>query len=102
MQYFRYAIAVALVVVSVSGAAQTQPAPTQKNQPDAKQQSKPTKTSTHKQSEGEKIFMQNCARCHTPPDGFSDRISGTVVMHMRVRASLSEHDTQELMRFFNP
>ena len=53
-------------------------------------------------SEGERIYAQNCSRCHTAPDGFSPHISGTVVLHMRVRASLSKHDEQELMRFFNP
>jgi hypothetical protein len=53
-------------------------------------------------SEGERIFAQNCSRCHATPDGFSTRISGTVVRHMRVRASLSKHDEQELLRFFNP
>ena len=53
-------------------------------------------------SEGERVFAQNCSRCHTAPDGFSPRISGTIAMHMRVRASLSKHDTQELLRFLNP
>jgi hypothetical protein len=52
--------------------------------------------------EGQRIFDQNCSRCHTAPDGFSSRISGTVVRHMRVRASLSQHDEQELLRFLNP
>jgi mono/diheme cytochrome c family protein len=63
------------------------------------------KASSHKgsyASEGERIYAQNCSRCHTAPDGFSPHISGTVVLHMRVRASLSQHDEQELMRFFNP
>jgi hypothetical protein len=53
-------------------------------------------------SEGEKIFAQNCSRCHATPDGFSSIISGTIVRHMRVRASLSQHDEEELLRFFNP
>lgn len=53
-------------------------------------------------SEGERIFEQNCSRCHTTPEGFSPSISGTVVRHMRVRAQLSQHDEQELLRFFNP
>ena len=53
-------------------------------------------------SEGERIYAENCSRCHTAPDGFSPHISGTVVLHMRVRASLSQHDEQELLRFFNP
>ena len=48
-----------------------------------------------------RIFEQNCARCHNAPDGFSPRISGTVVRHMRVRASLSAHEEQELLRFLN-
>jgi cytochrome c5 len=51
---------------------------------------------------GQRIFEQNCSRCHTAPDGFSRHISGTVVMHMRVRASLSEVDAQALLRFLNP
>ncbi len=53
-------------------------------------------------SEGERIFAQNCSRCHNAPDGFSPRISGTIVRHMRVRAQLSKHDEEELLRFFNP
>jgi len=52
--------------------------------------------------QGERIFQQQCSRCHNAPDGFSPRISGTVVRHMRVRASLSKHDEEELLRFFNP
>jgi cytochrome c5 len=52
--------------------------------------------------DGQRVFEQNCSRCHTAPDGFSPRISGTVLRHMRVRASLSRHDEQELLRFMNP
>jgi cytochrome c5 len=101
-QIFRYATTVALLGLSLAVAAQTQskPAPTTKQ--DAKQQTTPTSKQSHVQSEGERIFVQNCARCHTPPDGFSPRISGTIVLHMRVRASLSAHDEQELLRYFNP
>jgi cytochrome c5 len=75
-------------------------------------QQTPDKTAVHSQSathnktqphsEGERIFAQNCSRCHNAPEGFSPRISGTVVRHMRVRAQLSQHDEQELLRFFNP
>jgi cytochrome c5 len=54
------------------------------------------------ETEGERIFAQNCSRCHNAPDGFSSRISGTVLRHMQVRASLSKHGEEELMRFFNP
>ena len=59
------------------------------------------KSSVH-EDQGQRVFDQNCSRCHTAPDGFSSRISGTVVRHMRVRASLSKQDEQELLRFLNP
>jgi mono/diheme cytochrome c family protein len=102
-QLLRYATVVALLGMSIAGAAQTQQStPAQKNQQAAKQQSTATHPNNQKPSEGQRIFEQNCARCHTPPDGFSPRISGTIVLHMRVRAALSAHDEQELLRFFNP
>jgi len=62
----------------------------------------PAKQGAVHEDEGQRVFDQNCSRCHTAPDGFSSRISGTVVRHMRVRASLSQHDEQELLRFLNP
>jgi cytochrome c5 len=52
-------------------------------------------------SEGERVFQQNCYRCHNAPEGFSPRIAGTIVRHMRVRASLSPHDEQVLLKYFN-
>lgn len=55
-----------------------------------------------RQSEGERVFQQHCSRCHSAPDSFSPRISGTIVRHMRVRASLSRHEEDELLHFFNP
>jgi cytochrome c2 len=56
---------------------------------------------TTDEEEGARVFAQNCARCHRSPDGFSSRISGTIVRHMRVRANLSQHDEQVLLRYFN-
>lgn len=53
-------------------------------------------------SDGERIFDQNCSRCHNAPQGFPPAISGTIVRHMRVRASLSKKDEEALLRFFNP
>jgi len=101
-QLHRYAIAIALLTSSFACVAQTQSKPAQKGQQAAQQNSTPAQKQNHVQSEGERVFKENCARCHNPPDGFSPRISGTVAMHMRVRAALSEHDMQELIRFFNP
>lgn len=84
-------------------------APQSKDHPPAGQTAarKATKQSVAKQDSvhndgGQQLFEQNCSRCHADPDGFSPRISGTVVRHMRVRASLSKHDEQELLRFLNP
>jgi mono/diheme cytochrome c family protein len=54
------------------------------------------------QAEGQRVFEQNCSRCHNPPEGFSSRISGTIARHMRVRAGLSQHEEQAILRFFNP
>ncbi len=54
------------------------------------------------QSEGERVFQQNCFRCHNAPEGFSPRITGTIVRHMRVRASLSRRDEEALLKYFNP
>jgi len=64
----------------------------------------PASTSAPKshENEGQRVFEQNCSRCHNAPEGFSPSISGTVVRHMRVRAALSRHDEEELMRFLNP
>jgi cytochrome c5 len=80
--------------------AQSQTAP-QAPAPTSGKQKTATQGSVH-QDEGQRIFDQNCSRCHAAPEGFSPRISGTVVRHMRVRASLSRHDEQELLRFLNP
>jgi len=54
------------------------------------------------QKSGEEVFMQNCSRCHKPPMTISPRITGTVVMHMRVRAKLSRQDEQALLRYLAP
>jgi cytochrome c5 len=51
---------------------------------------------------GDRAFKQNCARCHDAPQGFSPRISGTVIRHMRIRASLSEQDERAILHFLNP
>jgi mono/diheme cytochrome c family protein len=51
---------------------------------------------------GEQKFQQNCSRCHNAPESFSPRISGTIVKHMRVRASLSDQDAREILRYLNP
>jgi cytochrome c5 len=51
---------------------------------------------------GERKFQANCSRCHTAPEQLSPRIVGTVVRHMRVRASLSAQDEQDILRYLAP
>jgi cytochrome c5 len=70
-------------------------------QPVKKSQTAPLAQQQH-EDEGSRVFQQNCSRCHNTPEGFSPRISGTISRHMRVRASLSKHDEEELLRFLNP
>lgn len=54
------------------------------------------------QTVGERVFKQNCFRCHAEPEGFSPSIAGTIVRHMRVRASLSQREEEQLLQFLNP
>ena len=53
-------------------------------------------------SDGEKKFKQNCSRCHEAPQALSPHISGTILRHMRVRASLSQQDERDILKFLNP
>ena len=95
----------ALLLVSISSFAQ----PSGQTDKPGTQAAKKPAAATHGAAQsgpqsdpGDRIFQQNCSRCHNAPEGFSPRISGTIVRHMRVRASLSQHDAEELLRFFNP
>jgi cytochrome c5 len=97
------AIGLGGLLISLVAAVQAQASPAQ--QPDAHTTSKPRSVAQQAgqpSNDGGRIFAQNCSRCHNAPDGFSPRISGTVVRHMRVRAQLSQHDAEELLSFFNP
>jgi len=52
--------------------------------------------------QGERKFRENCSRCHNAPDELPRRITGTVVLHMRVRASLSAADERAILRYLAP
>ncbi len=54
------------------------------------------------QPTGEEVFNTHCSRCHMPPMAISPRITGTVIMHMRVRARLSRQDEQLLLKYMAP
>ncbi len=51
---------------------------------------------------GEQVFQANCSRCHTPPMSIPQRATGTIIMHMRVRARLSRQDEQLLLKYMAP
>jgi len=75
---------------------------------EAKEPAKPSQVnaaaqgpSTNKSDRGQKVFAENCSRCHNAPQGFSTHISGTIARHMRVRASLSEEDYKALRKFLS-
>jgi cytochrome c5 len=94
----KYLLLSALILTVISS-------PLQATSQTAAQTGKKLAAATHtpqQKNDGGRIFQQNCSRCHRTPDGFSPRISGTIVRHMRVRASLSQYDAEELLRFFNP
>ena len=68
----------------------------------AQQTTQPHDVHKSQQRDGDQVFAENCSRCHNAPELFSPRISGTIIRHMRVRASLSKEDEQALLRFLNP
>jgi cytochrome c5 len=55
-----------------------------------------------KANPGERVFTANCARCHAAPMSLPPRITGTIVLHMRVRARLSRQDEQLLLKYLAP
>ena len=69
------------------------------------QQQKPAKPAASQQPKtksGEQVFNDNCSRCHTPPMAISPRITGTIIMHMRTRARLSQEDQERLLKYLAP
>jgi cytochrome c5 len=72
----------------------------------AKAAAQPVKIDAGKPSQqpevGEQKFQQNCSRCHNAPQELPRRITGTVVLHMRARASLSAADARAILRYLAP
>ena len=61
-----------------------------------------SKSKPEAQDPGERKFQANCGRCHNAPQQLSPRIAGTVLRHMRVRASLSASDERDILRYLAP
>ncbi|HET7104584.1 MAG TPA: cytochrome c [Terracidiphilus sp.] len=71
--------------------------------PDSSKRSKAaTQSSSADAALGQKVFDENCSRCHNPPQSIPPQIVATLIRHMRVRASLSAADERALLRFMNP
>ena len=47
--------------------------------------------------QGEQRFRANCGRCHAVPLKFPPRVMGTVLRHMRVRATITDEDTRMIL-----
>jgi cytochrome c5 len=101
MNHWKFLASGLLWMAVLPSFAQTSSAPSTPTTSSTKQNKSASAHAVH-QTDGERVFEQNCSRCHNAPQGFSPHISGTIVRHMRVRASLSKEDEQALLRFLNP
>jgi mono/diheme cytochrome c family protein len=97
MKRFRRITLGGFLLVAIPLLGQTTSPPSQSRRPSP---AKPA--STAQPDRGQQVFAQNCSRCHNAPEGFAPQISGTIAMHMRVRANLSDADYKALRRFLNP
>ena len=94
------ALVLATGVFGILGTLMAQSAPTEADQQGKLQKEQPAAMVAG--TPGERVFQQHCSRCHNAPQGFPPQISGTILRHMRVRASLSAPDEKALLRFLNP
>ena len=51
--------------------------------------------------EGEKRFHTTCGRCHAAPQKFPPRMMGTVLRHMRVRATITDEDQRLILLYMS-
>lgn len=89
---------------SLIALAQTAGSPAAANQATTPsvQQGKTPASHAVTEDQGERKFLQNCSRCHNAPEELPTRVTGTVVLHMRVRASLNEADERAILRYLAP
>ncbi|MFY9308276.1 MAG: cytochrome c [Bacteroidia bacterium] len=52
---------------------------------------------------GVQLWSENCVRCHAtpPPNVFTDEQWDIISTHMRVRASLTDDETNKIIEFIN-
>jgi cytochrome c5 len=73
-----------------------------KSQQVSTQQAPSANAGSMQQDRGEKKFQQNCSRCHNAPTELPTHSTGTVMLHMRVRASLSADDARDILHYLAP
>jgi hypothetical protein len=49
--------------------------------------------------QGEQRFRANCGRCHAAPQKFPPRMMGTILRHMRVRATITDQDRRLILLY---
>lgn len=94
--FLSLATAVFVAIFSLLAVGQKAPAPNpQKAAPSSN-------NATAEMREGERLFHENCGRCHNPPEDLSPREARAVVRQMRVRAILTDKDERALLKFLAP
>ncbi len=95
-------ISLAVLLSSSIALAQSQTNPPSQSTPSPSAKPAAKSASQKQQEDGGKKFDANCSRCHNAPEDLNPRITGTVMMHMRVRATLSAQDEKDILRFLAP
>lgn len=52
-----------------------------------------------KELDADEAYKANCSRCHPAPRKYSERKMATIMRHMRVRANLTEDETEAILRY---
>lgn len=88
-----------LATAALSALLATCIASAQDNQPNKGPQPKPASNPANQSDveQGQQVFNRNCSRCHKMPEVIPPSVSGTVALHMRIRAGLSEKDYKRLL-----
>ena len=58
-----------------------------------------TATKKPQMLDGDKLFKENCSRCHQSPGDFPPAQTATIMRHMRVRANLTADETKAIYEF---
>lgn len=71
-------------------------APAGKHEPSARP---PVVRSRPKTLDADQAYKANCSRCHVAPRKFSERKMSAIMLHMRVRANLTEQETKAILDY---